>query len=130
MNHRYHAKRFLYLCIVKKYLKSSSSSLKVEWSTFQNEARKPILVVYPGLRFCDITLVCCLLYSSNFSNTDIILCCTFSTKRKFFFGFVAKELVEIPEFSVRLIPTGTSLFSASKLNMERNNVRALNQCTI
>lgn len=74
--------------------------------------------------------MCSLLYSSNFANTDIILCYTSSTKRKFFFGFVAKELVEIPEFSVRLIPTGTLLFSASKLNIERNNVRALDQCTI
>ncbi|KAM7520198.1 hypothetical protein LguiB_019160 [Lonicera macranthoides] len=89
LNHRYHAKRFLYLSVIKKYLKSSSSALKVEWSTFQNEARKPILVVYP-----------------------------------------AKELVEIPEFSVRLIPTGTLLFSASKLNIERNNVRALDQSGI
>ncbi|CAN1814116.1 Nucleolar protein 6, partial [Linum perenne] len=48
LNHRYHAKRFLYLCVIKKFLKSSSSISKVEWSTFQNEARKPVLDVYPA----------------------------------------------------------------------------------
>ncbi|KAE8655090.1 putative ADP-ribosylation factor [Hibiscus syriacus] len=47
LNYRYHAKRCLYLCVIKKYLKSSSSIQKVEWSTLQNEARKPVLVVYP-----------------------------------------------------------------------------------
>ncbi|MCL7023428.1 hypothetical protein MKW94_008534 [Papaver nudicaule] len=47
LNHRYHAKRCLYLCIIKKYLKASSRIKKIEWSTFQNEARKPVLVVYP-----------------------------------------------------------------------------------
>ncbi|KAL0008143.1 hypothetical protein SO802_009645 [Lithocarpus litseifolius] len=31
---------------LKKYLKFSS--VKVEWSTLQNEARKPVLLVYPG----------------------------------------------------------------------------------
>ncbi|KAJ0526430.1 putative Nrap protein domain 1 [Helianthus annuus] len=49
LNHRYHGKRCLYLCIIKKYLESSSVAQKVEWSFFQNEARKPILVVYPGV---------------------------------------------------------------------------------
>lgn len=48
LNHRYHAKRCLYLCVIKKYLKLSLLIQKVEWSTFQNEARKPILVIYPG----------------------------------------------------------------------------------
>ncbi|XP_035833510.1 nucleolar protein 6 isoform X2 [Helianthus annuus] len=50
LNHRYHGKRCLYLCIIKKYLESSSVAQKVEWSFFQNEARKPILVVYPALK--------------------------------------------------------------------------------
>lgn len=49
LNHRYHAKRCLYLCIIKKYLKLSSVVCKVKWSTLQNEARKPVLLVYPGL---------------------------------------------------------------------------------
>ncbi|KAI3902275.1 hypothetical protein MKW92_046280 [Papaver armeniacum] len=47
LNHRYHAKRCLYLCVIKKYLDGSSKIGKIEWSTFQNEARKPVLVVYP-----------------------------------------------------------------------------------
>ena len=37
------------------------------------------------------------------------------------------KLVEAPGFVVRLVPTATSLFNISKLNLERNNVRALNQ---
>ncbi|XP_021273608.1 nucleolar protein 6 [Herrania umbratica] len=85
LNHRYHAKRCLYLCVIKKYLKSSSSIQKVEWSTLQNEARKPILVVYP-----------------------------------------AAKLAEVPGLFIRIIPTATSLFYLSKLNLKRNNVRALN----
>ncbi|XP_059623649.1 uncharacterized protein LOC132266698 [Cornus florida] len=86
LNHRYHAKRCLYLCIIKKYLKSSSLIQKVEWSTFQNEARKPVLAVFPAMK-----------------------------------------LVEVPGFFVRIIPTATSLFSVSKLNLKRNNVRSLKQ---
>ncbi|XP_010533807.1 PREDICTED: nucleolar protein 6 [Tarenaya hassleriana] len=83
MNHRYHAKRCLYLCVIRKYLLLSSSFAKVEWSTLQNEARKPILVVFP-----------------------------------------AKKLVEVPGFSVRIIPAATSLFNVAKLSLNRNNVRS------
>lgn len=36
-------------------------------------------------------------------------------------------LDEIPGFSVRIIPTATSLFSILKLNMKRNNIRSLKQ---
>ncbi|KAL6952076.1 hypothetical protein U1Q18_040932 [Sarracenia purpurea var. burkii] len=86
LNYRYHAKRCLYLCIVKKYLNLYSVSLKVEWSTFQNEARKPILVVHP-----------------------------------------ATKLIGSPGFLLRIIPTATSIFNVSKLNLDRNNIRALNQ---
>ncbi|KAJ4851471.1 hypothetical protein Tsubulata_014141 [Turnera subulata] len=86
LNYRYHAKRCLYLCVIKKYLKSNSSIDKVEWSTFQNEARKPVLLVYP-----------------------------------------AAKLGEVPGFFVRIIPTATSLFDVSKLNLKRNSVRALNR---
>lgn len=50
LNHRYHAKRCLYLCVIKKHLKSSPSFDKVEWSAMQNEARKPVLVVYPAVK--------------------------------------------------------------------------------
>lgn len=86
LNHRYHAKRFLYLCVIKKYLKSSPLFSKVQWSCIQNEARKPILVIYP-----------------------------------------ASEVTKVHNFSVRIIPTATSLFSIPKLNAMRNNVRAVNQ---
>ncbi|XLR10634.1 hypothetical protein S83_038572 [Arachis hypogaea] len=48
LNYRYHAKRCLYLCLIKMYLESSLFIGKVEWSTFQNEAQKPLLLVYPG----------------------------------------------------------------------------------
>ncbi|KAF5198586.1 nucleolar protein [Thalictrum thalictroides] len=47
LNHRYHGKRCLYLCVIKKYLSLSSGIKKIEWSTFQNEGRKPVLNVYP-----------------------------------------------------------------------------------
>lgn len=82
LNYRYHAKRCLYLSIIKKYLKFSS--VKVEWSTLQNEARKPVLLVYP-----------------------------------------ATELVGLPGFFVRIIPTANSLFNIKKLNLKRSNIRAL-----
>ncbi|KAF9609709.1 hypothetical protein IFM89_018157 [Coptis chinensis] len=59
---------------------------KIEWETFQNEGRKPILVVYP-----------------------------------------VKELVELPGFSIRLIPVATSLFDIGKLKLTRNNLHTLKQ---
>ncbi|KAK9990400.1 hypothetical protein SO802_025385 [Lithocarpus litseifolius] len=82
LNYRYHAKSCLYLSIIKKYLKFSS--VKIEWSTPQNKARKPVLLVYP-----------------------------------------ATELVGLPGFFVRIIPTENSLFTIKKLNLKRNNIRAL-----
>lgn len=48
LNYRYHAKRFLYLCKIKEQLTKSPLIKAVRWSSFQNEARKPILLVYPG----------------------------------------------------------------------------------
>ncbi|XP_039128764.1 nucleolar protein 6 isoform X2 [Dioscorea cayenensis subsp. rotundata] len=45
LNHRYHAKRCLYLRVIAKSLKSSPLVQKVRWSTFQNEARKPVLIL-------------------------------------------------------------------------------------
>ncbi|KAL1551276.1 nucleolar protein 6-like [Salvia divinorum] len=50
LNYRYHAKRFLYLCIIKKHLKSSPLIKGVEWLAFHNEARKPVLIVYPAVQ--------------------------------------------------------------------------------
>ncbi|KAL5704638.1 hypothetical protein ACHQM5_023031 [Ranunculus cassubicifolius] len=46
LNHRYHGKRCLYLCVINKYLSKSKGVKSVEWTTFQNEGRKPVLVVY------------------------------------------------------------------------------------
>nr|GMC99114.1 nucleolar protein 6 [Ipomoea batatas] len=86
LNHRYHAKRFLYLCKIKKHLDGLPQFDSLRWSAFQNEARKPILVVSP-----------------------------------------AAKLVEKTGFIVRIIPTATSLFNPSKLRLERNNIRSLNQ---
>ena len=40
---------------------------------------------------------------------------------------VADKLAEVPGFFVRIIPTAKSLFNAAKLDLKRNNVRALNQ---
>ncbi|EPS66252.1 hypothetical protein M569_08520, partial [Genlisea aurea] len=88
LNHRYHAKRFLYLCIVKKYLTKSALVKDVAWLAFHNEARKPVLVVYPGTKLIDNTAFC-----------------------------------------VRIIPTATSLFTISKLNLGRSNIRAVSQAT-
>lgn len=53
LDYRYHAKRCLYLCIIEKYLKRTQFVGKTEWSTFQNEARKPILVAYSGDTFVE-----------------------------------------------------------------------------
>ncbi|KAJ1264900.1 hypothetical protein BS78_08G037300 [Paspalum vaginatum] len=83
LNHRYHAKRCLYLCVIEKSLRSSQLICKISWSTFQDEARKPVLHVYPA------------------------------------------EIADLPGFYVRIIPTASSLFNVSKLNVStRNNVRA------
>ncbi|QCD91028.1 U3 small nucleolar RNA-associated protein 22 [Vigna unguiculata] len=54
LNYRYYAKRCLYLCLIKKYLERSSSIDRVEWSTMQNEARKPLLIVYPAAKLVEV----------------------------------------------------------------------------
>ncbi|KAG2615039.1 hypothetical protein PVAP13_3NG027500 [Panicum virgatum] len=54
LNHRYHAKRCLYLCVIEKNLRSSRLIRKVSWSTFQDEARKPVLDVYPATEIADL----------------------------------------------------------------------------
>lgn len=38
-----------------------------------------------------------------------------------------RKLVEVPGFFVRIIPTAPSLFSIPKLNLQRSNVRVLNE---
>lgn len=42
-------------------------------------------------------------------------------------GSVGENFGENPLSSIRLIPTAKSLFNSSKLNMQRNNIRALDQ---
>ncbi|KAL6005249.1 hypothetical protein ACLOJK_005811 [Asimina triloba] len=49
LNYRYHAKRFLYLRIIEMHLKSCLGVRSIKWSTFRNEARKPVLIIYPDL---------------------------------------------------------------------------------
>ncbi|PKU81278.1 nucleolar protein 6 [Dendrobium catenatum] len=86
MNHIYHAKRCLYLCVIEKSLKSLTLFRKMEWRTFQNEARKPVIHFYPVIKNA-----------------------------------------ELSEFFIRIIPTASSVFNASRLSISRNNVRAFNQ---
>ncbi|RWV83669.1 hypothetical protein GW17_00054694 [Ensete ventricosum] len=47
LNHRYHAKRLLYLRVIEKSLTTCPVIRKIGWSSFQNEARKPVLIVFP-----------------------------------------------------------------------------------
>ncbi|RRT78130.1 hypothetical protein B296_00012017 [Ensete ventricosum] len=51
LNHRYHAKRLLYLRVVEKSLTTCPVIRKIGWSSFQNEARKPVLIVFPALSY-------------------------------------------------------------------------------
>lgn len=39
--------------------------------------------------------------------------------------FAAKKLDQFPGFSIRIIPSATSLFNVAKLSMSRNNVRSV-----
>lgn len=130
LNHRYHAKRFLYLCIIKRYLKLSSVAEKVEWSTFQNESRKPILVVHPGVLLCD-SLSPLFLFFVVYGFWKIGLRGHFPVLHYHWKGNfscdVAMRIAEAPIVLVRIIPTATSVFNVAKLNMKRNNIRALNQ---
>ncbi|KAF5958281.1 hypothetical protein HYC85_005506 [Camellia sinensis] len=107
LNYRYHAKRCLYLCIIKKYLKLSSVAQRLNGLPFKmrlgNLYWLSIQATYP--------------YSYSYV----------ATERKFLIATADLKVVESPIFVVRIIPTATSVFNVSKLNMERNNVRALNQ---
>lgn len=55
LDHRYHAKRCLYLRVIESNLKSSPLVQKIEWSSFQNEARKPVLKVYPAVETSELS---------------------------------------------------------------------------
>ncbi|XP_052139184.1 uncharacterized protein LOC127757657 [Oryza glaberrima] len=54
LNHRYHAKRCLYLHVIEKSLRSSPLIQKISWSTFLDEARKPVLHVYPAKEIAEL----------------------------------------------------------------------------
>ncbi|XP_042442836.1 nucleolar protein 6-like [Zingiber officinale] len=55
LNHRYHAKRFLYLRVIEKSLESCSAVKKIAWSSFQNEGRKPVLIIFPVMDSPDLS---------------------------------------------------------------------------
>ncbi|XP_072992362.1 uncharacterized protein [Typha latifolia] len=55
LNHRYHAKRCLYLCVIERSLKSLPSVRKIKWASFQNEARKPVLLVFPVTKLAELS---------------------------------------------------------------------------
>lgn len=55
LNHRYHAKRGIYLRVIARSLESLPGVSKIEWSAFQNEARKPVLIVYPVVEIAELT---------------------------------------------------------------------------
>lgn len=55
LNHRYHAKRFLYLRVIEKSLESCSAVKKIAWSSFQDEGRKPVLIIFPVMDSPDLS---------------------------------------------------------------------------
>jgi U3 small nucleolar RNA-associated protein 22 len=48
LNHRYHVKRALYLVVLEKHLCQCSAIKFVDWGSFLEDARKPVLVLQPG----------------------------------------------------------------------------------
>lgn len=48
LNHRYHVKRALYLAVLKKRLAKCVSITSVKWGFFCEDARKPVLLLFPG----------------------------------------------------------------------------------
>lgn len=53
---------------------SSSLVGKVEWSTLQNEVRKPVLIVYPGLFSCHMSLLQIMFLFHELVCVDVIIC--------------------------------------------------------
>ncbi len=49
LNHRYHVKRALYLVVLEKHLCQCSAIKAVDWGSFLEDARKPVLVLQPGM---------------------------------------------------------------------------------
>lgn len=50
LNHRYHAKRALYLAFIMQHLKACKLVTNVEWSSMNHDARKPVLLLHVGER--------------------------------------------------------------------------------
>jgi U3 small nucleolar RNA-associated protein 22 len=48
LNHRYYAKRILFLAHLERKLKKCAAISKIEWSTFSYDSRKPVLVLRLG----------------------------------------------------------------------------------
>ena len=48
LNHRYHVKRALYLAVLKKALAKCDCISSIKWSTFCDDARKPVLLLFPA----------------------------------------------------------------------------------
>ncbi|KAG0572004.1 hypothetical protein KC19_VG060900 [Ceratodon purpureus] len=48
LNHRYHVKRALYLVVLKKALAKCAAISSIKWSTFCDDARKPVLLLFPA----------------------------------------------------------------------------------
>lgn len=48
LNHRYHVKRALYLAVLKKSLAKCDCISSIKWSTFCDDARKPVLILFPA----------------------------------------------------------------------------------
>lgn len=48
LNHRYHVKRALYLAVLKKALAKCACISSIKWSTFCEDARKPVLLLFPA----------------------------------------------------------------------------------
>ncbi|KAG6557753.1 hypothetical protein Mapa_000520 [Marchantia paleacea] len=49
LNYRYHAKRLLYLAAIERELSKRGSYEKIEWTSLNEDATKPILIVYPAV---------------------------------------------------------------------------------
>ncbi|KAF3796060.1 Nucleolar protein 6 [Nymphaea thermarum] len=131
LDHRYHAKRCLYLSVIAMHLKSCRVVRELQWSTFQNEARKPILVVHlvrwldmGGFGSCASSLYLLIVIK--------IILSSFTWFYWIFYGITPFKLAGLDlgaasGFLVRIIPCTTNVFAISKLGLSRNNIRSANQ---
>ena len=117
LHHRYHAKRFVYLCIIKNYPKLSSP--------FSVHASKW------GPETCTACLSRCLLLTIILLFFPVVvkqwLPRWISYARFWSLFLVADKLAEVRGFFERIIPTTKSLFNVAKLDLKRSNVCDLNK---